>query len=202
MPDQSEFASKLSCKETNLLVSVTINLFPGERNKFCKLILQNSDMTRLTILFISLFLFACGAPSEENESPRTPMPDNKSQASADPMKNKGIGEIKNVELNDPLDPDMVDKGEAIYQMKCAACHKLTDQRVVGPGWAGVTKKRTPEWIMNMTTNVDIMLAEDPIAQELLKECLVRMPNQNLSVGDARDVLEFMYHNDGMAEAEE
>jgi cytochrome c len=109
---------------------------------------------------------------------------------------KGIGEVKNVSLNNPLDATMVERGQGIYEMKCAACHKLTDQRVVGPGWNGITERRPPEWIMNMTTNVEVMLAEDPVAQELLKECLVRMPNQNLSIGDARDVLEFMYKNDG------
>ncbi len=114
---------------------------------------------------------------------------------------KGIGEIKEVSLNDPLKSPMVEKGRAIYDMKCAACHKLTDQRVVGPGWKGVTVRHKPEWIMNMVTNVDIMLAEDPAAQALLKECLVRMPNQNLSIGDARDVLEFMYSNDGHAVGE-
>jgi hypothetical protein len=72
---------------------------------------------------------------------------------------------------------------------------LNDQRVVGPGWENITNIRRPEWIMNMITNVDVMLAEDPTAQKLLEECLVRMPNQGLSVGDARDVLEFMRKND-------
>lgn len=109
---------------------------------------------------------------------------------------KGVGEIKQVTLENPLDQEMIKKGKAIYEMKCSACHKLTDQRVVGPGWAGLTKIRKPEWIMNMITNVDIMLAEDPIAQKLLEECLVRMPNQNISIGDARDILEFMRQNDG------
>ena len=76
-------------------------------------------------------------------------------------------------------------------MKCAACHKLSDTRLVGPGFKGVTDRRKPEWIMNMITNVEIMLDEDPEAQKLLEECLTRMPNQNVSVGDARDILEFM-----------
>ncbi len=108
---------------------------------------------------------------------------------------KGIGEITEVKLNDPLDQDMVKRGKAISEMKCAACHRFTSQRVVGPGWAGLTSKRKPEWIMNMITNVEVMLEKDPVARELLKECLTRMPNQNLSIGDARDVLEFMYQND-------
>jgi hypothetical protein len=108
---------------------------------------------------------------------------------------KGIGEVKDVDLTDPLVESMIVSGEAIYEMKCAACHKLSDQRVVGPGWAGITNKRTPEWIMNMITNVDVMLEKDPEARKLLEECLTRMPNQGVSIGDARDILEFMRKND-------
>ena len=108
---------------------------------------------------------------------------------------KGVGEIKEVTLNNPLDQAMVARGKGIYEMKCSTCHKLNDQRISGPGWKGLSTRRKPEWIMNMITNVDIMLDEDPTAQALLEECLVRMPNQNLSIGDARDVLEFIYHND-------
>lgn len=109
---------------------------------------------------------------------------------------KGIGQVKNVTLHNPLEADRVSRGLAIYEMKCSACHKLTDQRVVGPGWKDVTKRRKPEWIMNMVTNVDVMLDQDAEAQKLLELCLTRMPNQNVSIGDARDVLEFMRQNDG------
>ena len=109
---------------------------------------------------------------------------------------KGLGQVKNVTLNTPLEHERVGRGKAIYEMKCSACHKLTDQRVVGPGWKDVTKRRQPEWIMNMVTNVEVMLDKDPEAQKLLELCLMRMPNQNVSVGDARDILEFMRENDG------
>ena len=109
---------------------------------------------------------------------------------------KGLGAIKTVTLKTPLELDRVERGLAIYDMKCSACHKLTDQRVVGPGWKDVTKRRNPEWVMNMITNVDMMLEKDPEAQKLLELCLMRMPNQNMSIGDARDVLEFMRQNDG------
>jgi len=67
---------------------------------------------------------------------------------------------------------------------------------VGPGWKNVTTKREPHWIMNMITNVDMMLATDSEAQKLLEECLVRMPNQNVNKEDARKILEFMRSNDG------
>lgn len=154
------------------------------------------QLTVFSVLVMILFFFACGGNSSSADGPR---PQPKSMVPDPPADDgKGVGEIKHVELNDPLKAGMIDRGKAIYEMKCAACHKLSGQRVVGPGWKGITDRRKPEWIMNMTTNVDIMLEEDPAAQALLKECLVRMPNQNLSIGDARDVLEFMYFNDGTA----
>ena len=107
-------------------------------------------------------------------------------------------EIKpgDIQLTTPLNAQWVSEGKGIYEVKCQACHKLTDEKLVGPGWAGVTRKRKPEWIMNMITNVDMMLDADPEAQKLLELCLMRMPNQNISKDDARKVLEFMRSNDG------
>lgn len=151
-------------------------------------------MKYLSSLLALLLLAACGSNDASQSAPAQAPQSMVKPARTDD--GKGVGEITSVTLNDPLDAAMVNKGTAIYEMKCAACHKLTAQRVVGPGFLGVTERRKPEWIMNMVTNVEIMLEEDPAAQALLKECLVRMPNQNLSIGDARDVLEFMYANDG------
>ena len=147
-------------------------------------------MKRNSILItLTLFILACG-PGDTGTSDS---PSNKKAARVDD--GKGVGEITSVTLNDPLDQDMVKRGQAIYEMKCAACHKLKGARVVGPSWAGLTTKRKPEWVMNMITNVEVMLEEDVEAQKLLEECLTRMPNQNVSIGDARDILEFMYQND-------
>ena len=103
---------------------------------------------------------------------------------------------EDVKLTNPLNAEWVAAGKAIYDMKCQACHKLTEEKLVGPGWKGVTQRRKPEWILNMITNVDMMLEKDPQAQKLLEECLVRMPNQNLSLDQARTVLEFQRNNDG------
>ena len=108
---------------------------------------------------------------------------------------KGIGKYKNVELTHPLDEKMVTAGKNVYDVKCASCHKLTGEKLVGPGWKGVTDRRTPEWIMNFITNTDEMIEKDTAAQKLLEQCLVRMPNQNLAEADARSVLEFMRKND-------
>ncbi|MDH3651569.1 MAG: cytochrome c [Saprospiraceae bacterium] len=152
-------------------------------------------MEKISILVLSLImLIACGGgPQDNGTSDATASAEEGIPKSI--VEGKGIGEITEVKLNSPLDEEMTKRGKTISDMKCAACHRYTAQRVVGPGWAGVTTNRKPEWIMNMITNVEVMLEKDPEARALLEECLTRMPNQNLSIGDARDVLEFMYQND-------
>jgi len=101
-----------------------------------------------------------------------------------------------ITLTTPLDQAMVTTGKATYELKCQSCHRLTEEKLVGPGWKDVTKRRQPLWIMNMITNVDMMLESDPEAQKLLELCMVRMPNQNITKEDARKVVEFMRSNDG------
>jgi cytochrome c551/c552 len=101
-----------------------------------------------------------------------------------------------ITLGTPLDAAMVTGGKGIYELKCQSCHRLTDEKLVGPGWKDVTKKRQPVWIMNMITNVEMMLETDPEAQKLLEQCMVRMPNQNITKDQAREILEFMRSNDG------
>lgn len=150
-------------------------------------------MKKLIPILIVSALFASCAPDRPSDNQNGDL-DNAVTANVD--EGKGIGEVQHVTLETPLDQERVKRGKAIYDMKCSACHKLNDQRVVGPGWANITKTRKPEWIMNMITNVDVMLDKDPEAQKLLELCLVRMPNQNVSIGDARDILEFMRQNDG------
>ena len=146
----------------------------------------------MVIAVLGLLMFSCGdKPETQSEKMRR----ERKEKAAQVDNGLGVGEIKNVTLNTPLDQDMVKRGMAIYEMKCAACHKLKGSRVVGPSWAGLTSSRKPEWIMNMVTNVEVMLEKDPTARKLLEESLTRMPNQNVSIGDARDLLEFMYQND-------
>lgn len=108
---------------------------------------------------------------------------------------RGVGRFTNVQLSPTLDDKMIAGGQHIYELKCSSCHKLTTEKLVGPGWKGVTERRHPEWILNFVTNTDEMINKDPHAQALLEICMVRMPNQNLSDQDARNVLEFMRKND-------
>ncbi len=140
----------------------------------------------------SLFIAACNDGAKKD-----PQPADAQEPAKDQPETHGT-EVKpgEVTLATPLNAQWVTAGKSTYDLKCQGCHKLTDERLVGPGWAGVTKRREPHWIMNMITNVDMMLETDPEAQKLLEQCLVRMPNQNLSKDEARQVLEYMRSNDG------
>jgi mono/diheme cytochrome c family protein len=112
------------------------------------------------------------------------------------INSKGEGRFDSIKLTHPLDEKMIASGQAVYQSKCFACHKLTSELLVGPGWAGVTDRRKPEWIMNWITNTKVMLNKDLAAQADMAVCLIRMPNQDLTDEQARDLLEFMRKNDG------
>ncbi len=111
--------------------------------------------------------------------------------------NRGAGKFTDVKVGDKLDVAMAAKGQKVAELKCYSCHKLTDEKLVGPGWKGVTSRHHPDWIMNFMTNPDEMLDKDPKAQAMLDICMVRMPNQNLKDNEARELLEFMRKNDGV-----
>jgi len=150
------------------------------------------------LLSASILISACGGSEDKKETTEEKTEVKSDDAAKEQAETHGA-EIKpaDVTLTTPLNATWVAGGKSTYDLKCQSCHKLTDERLVGPGWKEVTKRREPHWIMNMITNVDMMLEKDPEAQKLLEQCLVRMPNQNLSKDQAREVLEFMRSNDGV-----
>lgn len=106
------------------------------------------------------------------------------------LKNKGIGPIESITLKE-IDDALVKEGESIHKTMCAACHR-TDKKFIGPPFKDILKRRTPEWVMNMTLNPIEMTQKDPLAKALFKEYGGSlMANQNLSEVQARAVLEYM-----------
>lgn len=164
-------------------------------------------MKKIKILtLLSLFFIACGGNSnDENTTSVDDLANNteaaapaaSAEANPDYDPNRGIGKFDKVEVGATVDQALATKGESVYDVKCSSCHKLTDEKLVGPGWKGVTSRRTAEWLMNFATNPDAMIDKDPELQAQLEICLVRMPNQNISDDDARNVYEFMRKNDGV-----
>ena len=136
----------------------------------------------------SLSMFSCSDNKAQETETAPETTTTEAQTAALPM--------PEVQLSTPLNQEWVASGKSLYEMKCQSCHKLTDEKLVGPGWKDVTKKRQAGWIMNMITNPEEMLNTDAEAQKLLEICLVKMPNQNVTQDEARHILEFMRSNDG------
>ena len=162
---------------------------------------HNIKLVMKKILMIAAtcyFLVACSSNSStETNSSTSENEESTSSEAPDYDPNRGEGKFTSVDLGTGLNTEMAIAGETAYGVKCSSCHKLSDERLVGPGWAGVTTRRKPEWIMNFITNPDPMINKDPEVQAQLELCLVRMPNQNLTDDEARNILEFMRKNDGV-----
>lgn len=131
-------------------------------------------------------MVACGGETEAKKAPGTMAPAAVEESAPSSM----LIQASDITLGD-IDNGMAEKGKTTYDVKCQACHSLGTNRVVGPGWKGIVTKRQPEWIMNMIVHTEAMLETDAEAQKMLEECLVRMPNQNLTHDHAREVLEYM-----------
>ncbi len=155
------------------------------------------------LLFLTIIcaaMAACGGSgADKGKNPYQNDDAGKKESNGNPAYDpqRGEGKFDRVDISPSLNTAMADGGKKVYDVKCSACHKLNNEKLVGPGWLEVTKRHKPEWIMNFITNTDAMISKDPKAQAQLEICLVRMPNQNLSDDDARGLLEFMRQNDGV-----
>lgn len=147
-------------------------------------------LTQILIISLLGFLVGCGGGQSRIDQIK--------EASriepADPYENwasnHGIGPIEAFELPAEIDQTQALEGEAIYEAKCTACHKI-EKKFIGPAPKGILEKRTPAWVMNMILNPEEMVQKDPMAKKLLIEYNGSpMANQNLTLEEARAVLEY------------
>lgn len=161
--------------------------------------MKNKTIIPLCLL-AAMLISACGGSGEQSSSNSNGTEQTNSAATDastyDPNRGEGKFDNANVVVG-ALDATLAEKGNNIAGTKCFSCHKTTGEKLVGPGWKGVTQRKSPHWIMNFITNPDPMIDKDPEVQAQLELCLVRMPNQNLTDDEARAILEFMRKNDGV-----
>ncbi len=107
------------------------------------------------------------------------------------LDNKGIGPIKEVKLGS-IDQRLVEKGSSIFNDKCALCHDI-DNVNLAPPLRGITKRLSPEFIMNYLMNTTEMQKKDPYIKKLIQawKTVPEMKDQRLKQSDARAVLEFL-----------
>ena len=85
-------------------------------------------------------------------------------------------------------------GQKLFETNCSACHKVTDQRGVGPGLAGITEKREKEWLLKWITNSGELIAsgdEDAISifEEYSKSPMPAFPQ--LSEGEITSIIDYL-----------
>jgi mono/diheme cytochrome c family protein len=152
-------------------------------------------MHRLMALAVCLsVLVGCGGSSQSDDTGKSSSTKPKTTSQGDSK--KGIGPIKEIALG-PIDDAVVAHGREIFDTKCSACHKF-EERYVGPALAGVTKRREPEWIMNMILNPDEMIKNDEQAKALFTEYLTPMTFQNVSEEEAEAILTYFRSEDSGA----
>ncbi len=139
------------------------------------------------LALIVALVSSCGSDGKKEEKTSKPVAEKK-VVEVDPLKDKGIGPVSSITLGE-IDESMAVEGKEVFKIKCSACHKIS-KRFVGPPLAGITERRSPEWIMNMILNPEVMVAENPIAKKLLAEYLAPMANQGLTEKEARLILEY------------
>ncbi|MFY8001421.1 MAG: c-type cytochrome [Candidatus Kapaibacteriota bacterium] len=98
--------------------------------------------------------------------------------------------VKEVKLGATIDPALSKQGGQVFDVTCTGCHKY-DEKYVGPALGQVTKRRTPEYVMNMILDTETMVDKDDTVKCMLQTYLMKMPNMQVDEKDARAVLEHL-----------
>ena len=106
---------------------------------------------------------------------------------------RGVGPVTHVDVAS-LDVSRASEGAELFKARCSACHKI-EERYIGPALSGVTRRRQPEWILNMILKPELMLKQDPVAMELLGAFMTPMANQNMTQHEAESILVYFREHD-------
>lgn len=145
-------------------------------------------VSTLPALLVATLATACGGGAGEAPPPPPPAAAN---GDLTPFQlEHGIGPVTEPITLGPIDAAAAAEGERIFQTNCSACHKM-DEKYVGPALGDVTERRTPAFILNMIMNPQEMVERHPVAKQLLAEHMSFMPYQNVTLDQARQILEYL-----------
>jgi len=95
----------------------------------------------------------------------------------------------------PPDAAAAAEGEKLFATKgCSACHAF-GRRLTCPDLAGVTHRRTAQWMQSQILHPEVMTKSDPISHALFAQFALQMPNQHLTEGEAKAVIEYFKTRD-------
>lgn len=162
-------------------------------------------MRILTFCLLLIFaLLSCKNETKSTDTPQTATPPPPAEVDLnDPdlqekiknlkpsANNKGLIEIKGVNMSHPISPAMVNKGKTVFENKCASCHSLGGPAKNASDLSNGLSKRKPEWIMNMTYNPTVAVWANSSEEATLKQCYTRQPGQALTIEESRDFIELL-----------
>lgn len=99
--------------------------------------------------------------------------------------------IKGVNLNPVVNQQMVLKGQQVYETKCARCHNMNDKKFNASGFAGITDRKSPAFVMNMVTGVPLNEFAPSNEIATLEKCWTREKANWLDIIEARDFVELL-----------
>jgi cytochrome c551/c552 len=105
------------------------------------------------------------------------------------------GSLAQAQMN--VDPNLAKKGKAIFTSRgCNACHTVgKNGKMAGPDLAGVTERRSHDWLKRWLKNPTEMIGSDSIADAMVVEAKnVKMPNMKLSDSDIDALINYFADN--------
>jgi nitrite reductase (NO-forming) len=69
-----------------------------------------------------------------------------------------------------VDPALAKKGKSVFVNKgCGACHSIGKGKMAGPDLAGVTERRSHDWLKRWLKDPTAMFGNDSIADAMVVE---------------------------------
>ena len=105
-----------------------------------------------------------------------------------------LGSIVILILGSWADPSQATSpGENVFNTTCFVCHTVGKGRLIGPDLAGVTDRRTQEWLMSFIKSSQTMIQEGDVEAVALAEEYpgLIMPDSLMSDAQIRDIIDFL-----------
>jgi cbb3-type cytochrome oxidase cytochrome c subunit len=92
-----------------------------------------------------------------------------------------------------VDPALAKRGKTVYTNRgCEGCHTIGKGRRAGPDLAGVTERRSEDWLKKWLKDPTAMMDSDSTAKQLVADAHgVKMPNLKLSDSDVDALISYL-----------
>ncbi len=90
------------------------------------------------------------------------------------------------------------RGERLFQANCLACHMPTETEKIGPGLAGIGKRRSLDWLIGYVQDPQGFFQDDEEAQKVMQAYNDQAPMPGFPQLDSNqisDIVSYLDHQD-------